>query len=415
MPLQHYIDQPSDWADISRCVIIRGWCFSDEGRPVISLRLRSGKVILDGVINLPRPDVKVSMPDAPNENTGFEIRGTLPSGLIELVIEASLERDTWTPLLTHQVKVKRQLLPLWLGGGGWMELMFFQMPAHMAYLGRPIKAEKFPKFRVVPNLPKISIVTPSYQQANFVEHTIRSVVEQTGANYEYVVQDGGSTDGSADTIKRYSSKLLCWSSAPDKGQADAIATGCSKTTGKPEDIMAWINSDDTYLPGTFEYVASYFAQHPEVDVLYGHRIVINEQSQEVARWFLPQHDNAVLKLNDFVPQETLFWRRRIWDQVGGLDTSYKFAVDWDLLLRFEAIGAKIVRVPYFLGCFRIHSAQKTAAQMDSIGRNEIDQLRERANGREFPSHDLETHPRLLRYLRHSSFIQFLWKLGIRAR
>ncbi|MFM1813546.1 MAG: Hyaluronan synthase [Pseudomonadota bacterium] len=86
-------------------------------------------------------------------------------------------------------------------------------------------------------------------------------------------------------------------------------------------------------------------------------------------------------MNDFVPQETLFWRRRIWDKVGGIDPSFRFAMDWDLLLRFQAAGAKIVRVPYFLACFRIHSAQKTSAQMHSVGQNEIDRLRERTFGR----------------------------------
>ena len=102
--------------------------------------------------------------------------------------------------------------------------------------------------------------------------------------------------------------------------------------------MAWINSDDFYLPGALAFVADYFAWHPDVDVLYGHRVLVDEQSREIGRWFLPKHDPEVLRLNDFVPQETLFWRRRIWDRVGGIDPSYKFALDWDLLLRFQAAG-----------------------------------------------------------------------------
>ena len=102
-----------------------------------------------------------------------------------------------------------------------------------------------------------------------------------------------------------------------------------------------------------------------------------------------------MRLNDFVPQETVFWRRRIWDRVGGLDTSYKFALDWDLLLRFQAAGAHIVRVPYFLACFRTHAAQKTAAVMHSTGQQEITQLRERTQGRPCPPHELERDPRLL--------------------
>ena len=178
--------------------------------------------------------------------------------------------------------------------------------------------------------------------------------------------------------------------------------------------MGWINSDDFYLPGALSFVADYFAQHPEVDVLYGHRIVVDEQSREIARWFLPQHDAEVLRLNDFVPQETLFWRRRVWDKVGGLDTSFNFAIDWDLLLRFQSAGARIVRVPYFLACFRAHAAQKTAALMHSTGQSEITRLRERTHGRQFPAQEIEHHPRLMAYLRKSAFIGFAWGLGFRV-
>ena len=120
-------------------------------------------------------------------------------------------------------------------------------------------------------------------------------------------------------------------------------------------------------------------------------------------------------MNDFIPQETLFWRRRVWAKVGGLDTSFKFAMDWDLLLRFTAAGARIVRVPYFLACFRVHPAQKTSAAMHNTGQQEITLLRERTQGRTFPIQELETSPVLLRYLRRSARIEFLWKLGRRAR
>lgn len=414
MPLQSYIDQPADWTQPSRCVIVRGWCFSTDGDTVRAIRLRAGKTVLSGVVHLPRPDVKAALPESPHENTGFEIRGTLPSGRLDLVIEAQLSDENWTSIFSRGVKVRRQLLPLWLGGGDWMELMFFQMPTCMAYPGRPLRAEKFPRFRSGSARPKISVVTPSFQQAAYLDQTMRSVLGQLGPADEYVVQDGGSTDGSGAILEQHAAKLHAWSSAPDQGQADAVAKGFAQTSGGPDDLMAWLNSDDTYLPGSFDFVADYFGRHPDVDVVYGHRILIDEQSQEIGRWFLPRHDNAVLRLNDFVPQETLFWRRRVWDKVGGVDTGFKFALDWDLLLRFEAAGAKIVRVPYFLACFRIHSSQKTAAQMASVGQAEINRLRTRANGREISSHELETHPVLQRYLRRSAFIQFLWRLGIRA-
>jgi GT2 family glycosyltransferase len=412
--LQAYIDQPADWDHPSRCVIIRGWCFADDARAVTGVRLRTTDRTLHGVVGLPRPDVKAALPAAPDDHTGFEIRGTLPAGRQELRIEVQLANNTWMPIMERTVHIKRQLLPLWLGGGEWTELMFFQMPAHMAYPPRAIRPETFPAPGPVAARPRFSLVTPSYQQARYLEQTMRSVLdEQPGVSCQYVVLDGGSTDGSAELIRQQAPRLHAWASQRDAGQADAIAKGFARTSGGPGDVMAWINSDDYYMPGALAFVADYFARHPEVDVLYGHRIVVNEESREIARWFLPAHDDEVLRLNDFVPQETLFWRRRVWDRAGGLDTSFHFAIDWDLLLRFSAAGAKIVRVPYFLACFRSHVAQKTAAFMHSTGQSEITRLRERTHGRRFPASEIENHPRLMRYLRKSAFIEFAWKLGFR--
>jgi GT2 family glycosyltransferase len=413
VPLQSHIDQPGDWSHPSRCVIIRGWCFDPDGRAVTGVRLRTADRVLDGVVGLPRPDVQAALPAARDANTGFEIRGTLPAGTHRLLIEARLADGTTAPLLDRTVQIRRRLLPLWLGGGDWTELMFFQMPAHMAHPPCPVRNETFPTPKPGLVRPKFSIVTPSYQQVRYLGETMRRVLDQD-ATVEYVVQDGGSTDGSADLIRQQASRLRAWASARDGGQADAIARGFAQTTGRPDDLMAWINSDDYYQPGALAYVADYFAQHPEVDVLYGHRIVVDEESREIARWFLPAHDAAVLRLNDFVPQETLFWRRRVWDRVGGLDPSFQFALDWDLLLRFQAAGARIVRVPYFLACFRAHAAQKTAAFMHSTGQAEITRLRERTHGRAFPAHEIEHHPLLMAYLRKSAFLQFLWGLGFRA-
>lgn len=415
MPLLSYIDQPTNWDNPSRCVIVRGWCFSTDGEPLQAIRLRAGKTMLSGVVRCHRPDVKAALPAAPHEDTGFEIRGTLPGGKVQVIIEAQLSSGAWAQIFTRTIRVRHQLLPLWLGGGDWMELMFFQMPTCMAYPPRPISPEKFPPGQAGLARPKFSIVTPSFQQAAYLEHTLLSVLTQTAPADEYVVQDGGSSDGSAAIIRRHAEKLHFWASERDGGQADAVVKGFARTSGAPHDLMAYLNSDDAYVPGALAFVADYFARHPEVDVVYGHRIVIDEQAREVGRWFLPPHDNAVLRLNDFVPQETLFWRRSLWDRVGGIDSTFRFALDWDLLLRFEAAGARIVRVPYFLGCFRIHSAQKTSAQMASVGQKEINHLLTRANGRTLSSHELETHPLLHRYLRHSAFIEFLWKIGVRAR
>ncbi len=420
--VRFFIDQPGDWSNPSACIIIRGWGFTHRREALRGIRLLVADRTLHGVTGLPRPDVHAALAEAPGDNTGFEIRGTLPSGQQNLSVEAQLPDGTWTPILVQPVRVQRQLVPFWLGGGGWEELMFFQMPAHAAHAPRPLRLESFPRRTNAAPRPRLTIVTPSYQQSAFLGETIRSVLDQPDVACDYVIQDGGSSDGSVEIIERFARdyrgsaalRTVAWVSAPDGGQADAIARGFAKTSGKPDEIMAWINSDDFYLPGTLGFVAEYFAQHPEVDVIYGHRIVVNEHSQEIARWFLPQHEPAVLRLNDFVPQETLFWRRGIWDKVGGIDPSFKFAMDWDLLLRFQAAGANIVRVPYFLACFRVHAAQKTSAQMQSVGQAEITRLREQTAGRVFPARELETNPTLLRYLRRSSWIEFLWRLGVRA-
>ena len=131
------------------------------------------------------------------------------------------------------------------------------MPAHYTRTAAPANALK------------ISIVTPSFEQGRFLDRTIYSVVTQNYPSLEYVVQDGGSTDNTVDVLRRFDRLLTAWTSEQDAGQADAINRGFARTNGE---IMAWLNSDDLLLPGTLAVVAGYFAQHPEVDVVYGNRV-----------------------------------------------------------------------------------------------------------------------------------------------
>jgi glycosyltransferase involved in cell wall biosynthesis len=225
---------------------------------------------------------------------------------------------------------------------------------------------------------KVSVVTPSYNQAEFLERTIKSILDQNYSNFEYIIQDGASTDGSIEILEKYKSVLTQYDSKKDKGQADAINKGLKLTTG---DILAWINSDDIYLPGTFNYIVSYFNLHPDVDVVYGHRVLIDNCDKEIGRWVLPPHDTSVLKWADFIPQETLFWRRSIWEKVGGcVNDEFDFAIDWDLLLRFQEAGAKIKRLPRFVAAFRIHPQQKTSAQIASLGEREMKKIRDKYIG-----------------------------------
>lgn len=233
--------------------------------------------------------------------------------------------------------------------------------------------------RALPSAPRISIVVPSYNQGRFLRATLESVLGQGYPDLELIVQDGGSTDESAATLKEYSSRLSRWESKRDDGHANALNLGFRHATG---DILAYLNSDDLLLPGALAYVGNFFERHPEIDVVYGQRVIIDEAGMEIGRWILPSHENEILRWADYVPQETLFWRRRIWDKAGArVDECFHFAMDWDLLLRFLDRKAKFVRLPRFLGAFRVHKAQKTSAQMSEIGIKEITALRERTLGR----------------------------------
>lgn len=232
--------------------------------------------------------------------------------------------------------------------------------------------------RVLSTPPSISIVTPSFNQGHVLEQTLRSVLDQGYPALEYVVQDGGSTDSSTEVLRRFARQLSSWESAPDEGQAAAINLGMRRTSGE---IMAYLNSDDMLLPGSLAYVASYFLEHPEVDVVYGHRILIDECGHEIGRWVLPPHDDHAIAYSDFIPQETLFWRRRAWERIGArIDESFRFAMDWDLVLRFREAGLVFRRLPRFIGAFRVWPDQKSLSSWLPWGRRESERLTARTLG-----------------------------------
>jgi hypothetical protein len=248
------------------------------------------------------------------------------------------------------------------------------------YSPRPLAISKREAYKKsLTDYPKISIVTPSFGQGKFIERTILSILDQQYPNLEYFVQDGGSMDGTLAILEKYQSALSGWVSEKDGGQSHAINQGFARTSG---DVMGWLNSDDLLLPDTLKKIADFFNRYPEVDVVYGDRLLIDEDDMEIGRWIMPSHDNEILSWVDYVPQETLFWRRRIWDRVGGhVDESYKFAMDWDLLVRFREAGATFSHIPEFFGAFRIHEQQKTSAAINEIGCDEMTRIRERLLGR----------------------------------
>jgi glycosyltransferase involved in cell wall biosynthesis len=256
--------------------------------------------------------------------------------------------------------------------------------------------------------PVISIVTPSLNQSDFIERTIKSVLSQDYPQLQYIIKDGGSSDDTENILEKYRKSFSHYESAEDRGQSNALNIGFRYATGE---IMGYLNSDDLLLPGALHYVADFFKRHPDVDVVYGHRILIDAVDREIGRWVLPPHEDEILFWADYVPQETLFWRRRIWDKVGGhLDESFQFAMDWDLILRFCEAGAKFARLPRFLGAFRVHQDQKTSAKMEGIGKIEIDRLRQLYHKRVISQEEIGKNIR--KYLVKHIFYNMLYKFRL---
>ncbi|MBS4095613.1 MAG: glycosyltransferase [Sulfuricella sp.] len=297
------------------------------------------------------------------------------------------------------VKVRSLFLGVMASTKAWLGPLFYpRMGVLRQYPPRElVLPTHYQSARAAEPLPSISIVTPSYNQAVFLERTIQSVKDQGYENLEYIVQDGGSSDASVDVLERFGGFLTHWQSGKDNGQTHAINLGFAHAHGE---IMAYLNSDDILLPGVLHYVADFFSRNSDVDVVYGHRILIDENDWEIGRWVLPPHDDQVLSWADFIPQETLFWRRRVWEEIGGsLDESFHFAMDWDLLLRLRDAGAKFVRLPRFIAAFRVHSQQKTSVEIGDVGFKEMTRLRERCHGR--PVSDVEIRRAVAPYmLRH---------------
>ena len=223
------------------------------------------------------------------------------------------------------------------------------------------------------NLPSIVLVTPSFNQVKFVGETISSVIEQNYPLLQFVIQDACSKDGTEVVLKSFDETGIDIRIEPDQGQSDALNRGFANSTA---DIMAYLNSDDLLLPGTLRFVAQYFHDNPMVDVIYGNRLIIDEAGREIGRWILPGHDPQILRFVDYLPQESMFWRRRIWEQVGSkFDVHLQFALDWDLVLRFLEAGAVFHHVPELFGVFRAHRGQKSQANFLTCGAKEMAAVR----------------------------------------
>lgn len=202
---------------------------------------------------------------------------------------------------------------------------------------------------------KIAVVTPSFNQAQYLERAMASVLDQGVVGLEYVVMDGGSTDGSRELIERFDDRLTYWQSQPDGGQAAAVNAGWRRTTGE---ILGWLNSDDFYLPGTLRFVTQFFAARPDVDVVYGTCRLVDPSGARLGEVGEAFDRRTMLLQRDLIPQPSAFIRRRAIDEVGYLDESLNFSLDYDLFLRL-ALRTRPIFVPDTLAGFTIHPGAKT--------------------------------------------------------
>ena len=206
--------------------------------------------------------------------------------------------------------------------------------------------------------PLVSIVTPSYNQGQFIEATIRSVVEQDYPHIEYIIVDGGSKDETVEIIRRYENHISAWVSEHDQGQTDAINKGFARATGE---ILAWINSDDTYQPGAIAEAVAFLQTHSEIGMVYGDANLVNEAGQLLGRFPARQTDYRRLRRGSVhIPQQASFFRTELWRKVGPLDPSFYFAMDYDLWVRLVKL-APLQYQPRLWANFRLHGQGKSIA------------------------------------------------------
>lgn len=222
-------------------------------------------------------------------------------------------------------------------------------------------------------VPLISVITPSYNQGQFLEETILSVLNQDYPSIEYIIIDGGSNDSSVDIIRKYEERLAYWVSEPDRGQSHALNKGISHATG---DILFWLNADDLCLPDTFSTVAEAFSQQPLARIVIGQAYVIDHEGRlcgELKSRFTSWADYATRKCN--IRQVATFFDQKLFDELGGVDESLEYSMDTDLLLRFTRIHRPLI-INEYLAARRKHESTKFESNL-VLGYQEADIVRMR--------------------------------------
>ncbi len=242
------------------------------------------------------------------------------------------------------------------------------------YGWRRTTAGGVPRERSGEALPRITIVTPSYNQASFLEQTLCSVLMQGYPNLEYVVMDGGSTDGSRSTVERYADLLTYWQSQADGGQAAAIAAGFERSTGE---VLGWVNSDDYLLPGALVQIGRFFATRRDVDFLVCGGVVVDARGRLIRKYYaFPQDFRSLLCGGQLFMQMSSFWRRSAYERVGGLDTKLRFCFDYDLFLRLARERTPAAQ-EFLASAFRIHDDSKTSTIWTSVALPEAESVKAR--------------------------------------
>lgn len=221
---------------------------------------------------------------------------------------------------------------------------------------------------------RLSIVTPSFNQGQFIGQTIESILDQpSGLDLELIIKDGKSTDNTTEVVGQYRSKLqdrgiaFTYISEKDEGQSDGINKGFARAHG---DILTWLNSDDTYLPGALEQVFAYFKQHLSTDVLYGKVYFIDPDGKVIGKYPTEPFNEKRLAVFNFICQPGAFFRRSALERAGGIKKNLHYVMDYELWLRMAVKGARFEYLPEFLATYRLHEASKTVSPAAALANSE---------------------------------------------